>query len=227
MVRSRLRNNRRQLGRIITATAQSGGIGAQASENDLQVDSWQVTDLFGHDLSDQFSPSYPFWAKSGSQVSVSGTVRFENTLDNRPLQDDFVVAVNVGGSDVVLNTTGAGQWAGLVTLPSNSNDVNLTPYVIRAGPASGANGAEDRTLTNPINILLDSQSPWASNLQVNNGQRLLDADGYTWDPSSDLSLQVTVTDEQALGDSVTMHYWREVLDDTNLDGIADESNTEK
>ena len=25
------------------------------------------------------------------------------------------------------------------------------------------------------------------------------------------------------GDSVTMHYWREVLDDTNLDGIADES----
>ena len=205
------------------ATAQSGGIGAQASENDLQVDSWQVTDLFGHDLSDQFSPSYPFWAKSGSQVSVSGTVRFENTLDNRPLEDDFVVAVTVGGNDVVLNATGNGQWAGLVTLPSTSTEVNLTPYVIRAGPASGANGAEDRTLTNPINILLDSQSPWVSNLQVNNGQRLLDADGYTWDPSSDLSLQVTVTDEQALGDSVTMHYWREVLDDTNLDGIADES----
>ena len=45
-------------------------------------------------------PSYPFWAKSGSQVSVSGTVRFENTLDNRPLEDDFVVAVTVGENDV-------------------------------------------------------------------------------------------------------------------------------
>ena len=64
-------------------------------------------------------------------------MRFENTLDTRPLQDDFVVAVNVGGSDMVLSATGIGQWAGLVTLP-NGSEVNLTPYVIRAGPATGA-----------------------------------------------------------------------------------------
>jgi len=212
-----------QLEGLSPATAESGGVASQASENDLQIDSWQVVDLYGHDLSDQFSPSYPFWAKAGTQVSVSGTVRFENTLDTRPLQDDFVVAVNVGGSDMVLSATGIGQWAGLVTLPTNGSEVNLNPYVIRAGPATGANGAEDRTLTNPIDILLDSESPWASNLQINNGQRLIDADGYTWDPSSTLSLQVTVTDNQALGDSLMMHYWREVLDDTNLDGIANHS----
>ena len=205
------------------ATAQSGGIATQASENDLQVDSWSVTDLYGHDLSDMFSPSYPFWAKSGSQVSVSGTVRFENTLDMRPIIDDFVVAVNVDGNDVVLNSTGDGQWTGLVTLPMSTDEVNLTPYVIRAGPATGADGAEDTTLTPPVNIRLDSQSPWASNLQVNNGQRLLDADGYTWDPSSSLSLQVTVTDEQALGEELVIHYWREVMDDSNMDGIADYS----
>ena len=95
LVRSRLRNNRRQLGGLSPATAQSGGIGAQASENDLQVDSWQVTDLFGHDLSDQFSPSYPFWAKSGTSFGFRNS-SFENTLDNRPLEDDFVVAVTVG-----------------------------------------------------------------------------------------------------------------------------------
>ena len=166
-------------------------------------------DLYGHDLSDLFSPSYPFWAKSGSQVSVSGTVRFENTLDMRPMMEDFVVAVNVDGNDVVLNSTGDGQWTGLVTLPPSTSEVNLTPYVIRAGPVTGADGAEDTTLTNPVNILLDNQSPWASNLQVNNGQRLLDADGYTWDPSSSLSLQVTITDEQALGDEIVIHYWRE------------------
>ena len=205
------------------ATAQSGGVAIQASENDLQVDSWSVMDFYGHDLSDLFSPSYPFWAKSGSQVSVSGTVRFENTLDMRPMMEDFVVAVNVDGNDVVLNSTGDGQWTGLVNLPAYAQEVNLTPYVIRAGPITGANGAEDTTLTNPVNILLDGQSPWASNLQVNNGQRLLEADGYTWDPSSTLSLQVTITDEQALGDEITMHYWREVMDDSNLDGVADYS----
>ena len=205
------------------ATAQSGGIATQASENDLQVDSWQVVDFYGHELSDMFSPDYPFWAKSGSQVSVSGTVRFENTLDVRPMKDDFEIAVSLEGVDVILNSTGDGQWTGLVTLPAEYSQVNLTPYVIRAGPVTGASGAEDATLTSPVNILLDSDSPYASNVQVNSGQSLLDADGYTWDPTSPLSLQVTITDDQALGDSVVMHYWREGVDDTNLDGIADES----
>ena len=203
------------------ATAQSGGIAIQASENDLQVDSWKVMDLFGHELSDIFSPSYPFWAKSGSQVSVSGTVRFENTLDMRPLVDDFIVAIDIDGNDVVLNSTSDGQWTGLVTLPMNYSETNLTPYIIRAGPATGASGAQDATLTTPVLIKLDDQSPWASNLQINNGQRLLDADGFTWDPSSTLSLQVTVTDDQALGSELVMHYWREVMDDSNGDGIAD------
>ena len=212
-----------QLEGLSPATAQSGGIATQASENDLQVDSWQVMDLYGHDLSDVFSPSYPFWAKSGSQVSVSGTVRFENTLDMRPLVDDFVVAVNVDGTDVVLNTTGNGTWTGLVTLPNTGLETNLTPYVIRVGPVTGANGANDETLTTPVKIRLDGDSPWASNLQVNNGQRLLDADGYTWDPTSTLTLQVTVTDDQALGDELVMHYWREVMDDSNGDGVADYS----
>ena len=205
------------------ATAQSGGVATQASENDLQVDSWEVVDFYGHDLSDIFSPDYPFWAKSGSQVSVSGTVRFENTIDVRPQSNDFEVAVSLEGLDVILNSTGNGQWTGLVTLPRNVSEVNLTPYVIRAGPATGASGAEDKTLTTPVNVLIDSESPYASNLQVNSGQRLLAADGYTWDPSSPLSLQVTITDNQALGEEVVMHYWRGELDDTNLDGIADES----
>ncbi|MGB1828174.1 MAG: hypothetical protein ACPHN0_08245, partial [Candidatus Poseidoniaceae archaeon] len=205
------------------ATAQSGDVGIQASENDLQVDTWKVVDFYGHELSDMFSPDYPFWAKSGSQVSVSGTVRFENTLDLRPQTDDFEVAVSLGGVDVILNSTGDGQWTGLVTLPANNTQVNLTPYVIRAGPATGASGAEDTTFTTPVNILLDSESPYASNLQVNSGQRLLDADGYTWDPITPLSLQVTITDNQALGNEVVMHYWRQELDDTNLDGFADES----
>ena len=205
------------------ATSQSGGTATQASENDLQVDSWQVVDFYGHELSDMFSPDYPFWAKSGSQVSVSGTVRFENTLDVRPMQDDFEIAVSLEGVDVILNSTGDGQWTGLVTLPAEYSQVNLTPYVIRAGPATGADGAEDATLTSSVNILLDSDSPYVSKVQVNSGQSLLDADGYTWDPTSPLSLQVTITDDQALGDSVVMHYWREGLDDTNLDGVADES----
>ena len=205
------------------ATALSGGIGTQASENDLQVDTWQVVDLYGHTLSDMFSPSYPFWAKSGTQVSVSGTVRFENTLDMRPLQDDFVVAVNVAGTDSILSSTGDGIWTGLVDLPMNMSEVNMTAYVLRAGPIAGADGAEDVTLQTPVRVLLDDESPRVSNLQVNNGQRLLAADGYTWDPASSLSLQVTISDQQALGDELVLHTWREGADDANSNGVADPS----
>ena len=60
------------------------------------------------------------------------------------------------------------------------------------------------------------------NLQVNSGQGA-SCRRYTWDPSTPLSLQVTITDNQALGNEVVMHYWRQELDDTNLDGVADES----
>ena len=37
------------------ASAQSGSSATQASENDLEIDSWQIVDMFGHELSDEFS----------------------------------------------------------------------------------------------------------------------------------------------------------------------------
>ena len=208
---------------IAPAISESGGVAATASENDLQIDSWQVIDANGNNLSDKSSPDYPFWAKSDTQITISGTVRFEDSVDIRPQSTDFQVAISIEGSDALLTSTGVGQWQGVVTLPSNISEANLEPYLIRVGPAIGALGAEDKTLTTPVNILVDSESPFASNLQVNSGQRLIDADGYTWDPNSPLSLQITITDNQALGDSVVMHYWREELDDLNFNGVAEES----
>jgi len=203
------------------ATAISGGTGTQAVENDLLVDSWNVVDLYGHTLSDMFSPSYPFYAKEGSLVSVSGTVKFENTADMRPQIDDFVVAVDIDGDAIAVNSTSDGQWTGLVQLPEGETIANLTPYIVRLGPIQGAIGAQDATLTTPVVIQLDGESPYVSNLQVNTGQKLVSADGYTWDPSTTLSLQVTITDDQALGSELIMHTWREVMDDSNGNGEAD------
>jgi hypothetical protein len=195
------------------ASAMSGGVGTQASENDLMVDSWKVLDEYGHTLSDVFSPSYPFWAKTGSQVFISGSVKFQNTLDLRPQSSDYVVAISVSGQQFIMGSTPDGTWSGFVNLPLNSTNSSLVPSVLRTGPIEGASGAEDRTIQNPVQVLLDGESPWVKDLQVNNGQRLLDADGYTWDPSDPLSIQVTITDNQALGSSLTLHYWREGIDD--------------
>ena len=208
------------------AIAQSGEAGNQASENDLEIDSWQIADMSGNLLSDEFSPSYPFYAKAGTKVSISGSVKFQNTIDIRPKVDDFVVAVTIDGSDIALSSSGDGTWTGLVTLPNMGEETNIIPYIVRAGPITGANGAQDETSTNPVKILLDSMSPWAKDLLVDTGNRLKPADGFTWDPSSPLNLQVTITDDEALGEDLKIHYWREGIDDHNLNGLADESEYE-
>jgi len=208
------------------ASSMSGGVGTQASENDLMVDSWKVLDDFGHTLSDVFSPSYPFWAKAGAQVFVSGSVKFQNTLDLRPQSSDYVVAINVSGQQFVMSSMLDGTWSGFVDLPVNSTNGTLVPSVLRAGPIEGASGAEDMTIQNPVQVLLDDESPWVKDLQVNNGLKLLDADGYTWDPSEPLSIQVAITDNQALGSSLTLHYWREGIDDEDVYNTMNRSTPE-
>ena len=209
------------------ASAQSGSSAIQASENDLEIDSWQIIDMSGHELSDEFSASYPFYAKSGTAVSISGTVKFQNTVDVRPQFDDFVVGVSLDGYQVAFNSTGDGTWAGLVTLPSSGLETTIEPFIVRVGPITGATGAQDETSINPITVKLDSISPYAKDLLVDTGQKLKPADGFTWEPSAPLNMQVTIIDEEALGDQVSMYYWREGIDDVNLDGIADVSEYQK
>ena len=51
--------------RLLLAVARSGGTGSQAVENDLEISGFEVYDQYGRHLSNQFSPDYPFPARSG------------------------------------------------------------------------------------------------------------------------------------------------------------------
>ena len=209
---------------IAPAVAQSGGTGSQAVENDLEVSGFEVFDQQGRHLSNQFSPDYPFHSQSGNDVTVMGTVRFQNTIDLRPQQSDFAIIVNVSGNEIPISADGDGTFSGNTVIESAQSHT-LSPRIGRVGPITGATGANDSTISPPlVTVLVDDEPPVASNFLVSTSVGQIDANGYVWDPINPLTVYITVSDEQDRGEDVKLHYWREGIDDSNLDGIpqADE-----
>ena len=205
---------------IAPAQAQSGGTGSQAVENDLEVSGFEVYDNQGRHLSNPFSPDYPFHSRSGQNVSISGNVRFQDTIDLRPLQDDFAMIVNVSGVEIPLISDGNGTFSGN-TLLSPAESHTLSPRIGRVGPITGSTGANDSTITPPVvTVMVDDEAPIASPLLVSTSAGQLDANGYVWDPVTPLTVHLTVSDAQDRDDEIILHYWREGIDDANEDGFA-------
>ena len=73
---------------IWPANSVSGATG-NAVENDLQIDSFEIRDQYNRLISNQFSTFYPFPILEGSEINVTGSVRFQNSLDTRPMGSDF------------------------------------------------------------------------------------------------------------------------------------------
>ena len=208
---------------IAPAFATSGGVGAQAVENDLEVDGFTIKDSFDRTLSNPFSSDYPFPVLANSEISVDGSVRFQNTAGRRPMMDAFSAAVIVNDQPVLLNSTAPGLFAGIIQLPTSQDvAINIVTTLPTVGPANGSTGAEDATITHPVySMIPDSTPPTISGLQVSTSFGMLDANGFVWDPSSPLVLHSNAGDEIARSDKVTLRYWREGLDDDNRDGIPD------
>ncbi|MCH2359371.1 MAG: hypothetical protein MK235_07670, partial [Candidatus Poseidoniales archaeon] len=202
------------------AFATSGGPGISAVENDLQIDLFEVRDQFGRLI--PINPNQDFFVMGGSDLALSGTVRFENTVAERPQTNAYSVGVDFSGVDSVLAGHDNGSFSGTLTMPIDSDLHTVIPRIVRVGPASGTNNADDNTgPLDTVAVVSDISAPVAGNLQVLTSNGLLDANGYVWEPFSALSLRVTLNDLQALGEEVTLYYWREGVDDDNDDGTPD------
>jgi hypothetical protein len=211
------------------ATAASGlAPGANAVENDLQIDSFEVRDMFDRLLSNQYSNFYPFPSLEGNDLNITGTVRFQDSVDARPALGDFEVGLNMSGNLFSLSPGDAGSFGDLITPPLHSginqiSEVSLSPLMLSVGPSGSTVGAEDTTGLAPVVIVrIDSAPPSAGPIQVNTPTGLQDAHGKVWDPAVPLSVFVTIDEVEARGDLLTLRYWRESVDDVNMDGIADE-----
>ena len=208
---------------LAPAFAMSGGPGRNAIENDLQIDQLEVRDQFDRIIA--INPNQDFYAAGGSDIVVAGTVRFQDNVNLRPLTNAYAVAINLSGTEYPANSYDNGSFSLTLTLPTNETTTTLTSRIVRVGPASGAFGGEDKS--NPmgaIEIFTDIENPTSEIFQVLTTNGLLDANGHVWDPYDSLTLHLTVSDTQALGDDITLHYWRQgTNDDSNGDGIADEN----
>jgi len=204
------------------ASATSGGPGSQASENDLEIEWWKVEDENGNDISNQFDSKYPFYGREGAVLNVSGAVRFQNSADTRPLADDYLVSIDVSGTPFNMVSDVDGLWSGNVILPQGVVLANLTPAIIRIGPITGANGADDVSSASEVTVQIDSNNPMFNSIMIDTGQGLAIADGYTWNPDSDLVLQVEIEEPESMGSELNLFYWREGVDDSNGDGFAQE-----
>ena len=208
---------------IWPATSQSG-FGANAVENDLQIDSFEIKDSNGRLISNTYDTLfYPFHILDGGDLNVSGTVRFQDSEGVRPSPSDFSVGLDLSGTVIELQTDEGGSFHGTVPAPSGVSQMTLTPVMTRVGPTSSTTGAEDATGTTTIvEILVDQNPPVAGPIEVQTPVGLQSVDGMVVPPTSSFSPYVTISEGEARGESLTLRYWREGIDDSDADGIADE-----
>ena len=205
------------------SVSHSGESGKNAVENDLMIDSFEVRDQFGRLLSNQYSTFYPFTMTDGSELNITGTVKFQDSIAVRPQASDYTVGLNISGLSYLLTSEEGGIYNGLISSPTGLSNVYLSPMMNTVGPTGYSLGAEDVTGTPPsVNVRVDHEPPVAGPLEVNTPSGLKAAHGKVWDPTVPLSLFVTVDESEARGEILTLKYWRGSVDDTNGDGIADE-----
>ncbi len=209
---------------IWPSTAQSGSSGVNAVENDLQIDSFEVRDSSDRIISNIYdSLFYPFPILDGDDLNISGTVRFQDNEAKRPLPSDFSVALNLSGALYPLQTGEGGSFSGVVAAPSGIDEISISPVMLRVGPSSSTNGALDATGTPTIvEIIVDENPPIAGPIQVQTPVGLQPVDGMVVSPTIPFSPYITVSEDEARGDLLTLRYWRTGVDDTDGDGIADE-----
>ena len=205
------------------AVSFSGQSGAKAVENDLQVDSFEVRDESGRLLSNLFSPFYPFPIMDGGQVNVTGTVRFQDSTDTRPDSGDYSVGLNLSGNLFALTSEEGGGYAGTIAPPASLTELALSPMMLTVGPSGSSTGAEDVTgAAQQVIIRVDSNPPTSGPMEVNTAIGLQPAHGKVWEPQNPLVVFVTIDEAEARGEIIALRYWRETVDDVNMDGIADE-----
>ena len=211
------------------ASSTIGGSNHQAMENDLEIVSWQVRDEQSRLLSNEWDVRYPLHAKSGSTISVTGTVRFEGQAATHPAPNAYTVGLELNGTNGTSQSIGtsgdSGAFSAFIELPSDSDHVTVSPWILQIGP-SGVPifGAEDASAGQLfVEVKTDPNPPELGPLMIYtpNGGQL--ADGNILSPDRTVPFWIEIHDDELLDTFVSLRCWFESYDDTDQDGIPDES----
>ena len=206
-----------------------GGSNHQAMENDLEIIEWSVRDESSRLLSNTWDARYPLHVSAGSEINVSGKVRFEGQADAFPESDSFRVAIEVTSSGTPIQSLGYSENSGVfsaeVVLPSTAGNITVSPWILQIGPlGTPVYGAEDASAGSlSVEIQVDSEAPTIGPLMIytSGGGQL--ADGNILSPDKMYPLWIEVYDQELLDSYVDLRCWYQSFDDIDMDGIADES----
>ena len=211
------------------AHAMIGGSNHQATENDLEVISWEVRDEQSRLLSNTWDARYPLHAIAGSTIEVTGTLRFEGQANQHPVADAYRVALELTSENETTQSMGTsgteGSFSASIVLPDEPGNVTISPWILQIGPiGTPILGAEDATggLLS-IEVQIDSQAPTLGPLMIYTPDGGQLADGNILSPDRTIPFWIEVHDAELLETFVNLRCWFETYDDIDHDGVPDES----
>ena len=219
-------------------------------ENDLEAFNIIAYDHRGRALHDWSQPLWPLHVNPETSLTVQGQVRYQGIAGAWVGENDAEVTVeihavpplNVSGPDEwigdsivwsIANATTVdsdGRFAVPLTIPDDGNlpsGTRLEARILltRCGPpGSAVQTALDQTAqSTSFEMMYDRNPPDVIGLEILDPSGLQPADNHVWLPDRDVPLRLHVEDAEGLETPLTVYTWSEHQDDTNGNGIMEES----
>ena len=197
----------------------------RAIEPDVAITSMLAWDELGRRLDARQLPG-PAVIASGGHLRLAGELRFVGDAF-WPLPDEVVLVLLLDGIAVRTATVHEnGSWSAELDVPSADTNVTIGARLSRVGPAGGPGMAQQVGSPAVLDLRLDAAPPTLVAVQVATPNGPLDADGLVWNEGS-ADVRLIIRDAIEHGPELALHIWREHLDDTNEDGIADAAEYER
>ena len=219
-------------------------------ENDLEAFNIIAYDHRGRALHDWSQPLWPLHVNPETSLTVQGQVRYQGIAGAWVGENDAEVTVEIHAVPP-LNISGPDEWIGdsivwsianMTTVDSDGrfavpltipDDENLPSgtrleariLLTRCGPpGSAVQTALDQTAqSTSFEMMYDRNPPDVIGLEILDPSGLQPADNHVWLPDRDVPLRLYVEDAEGLETPLTVYTWSEHQDDTNGNGIMEES----
>ena len=220
-------------------------------ENDLEAFDIRAYDDEGRALHDWTQPLWPLHVNPETAMFISGRVRFEGVADGWVEEGEAQVTVEARAVPPKNISGGSDEWPGIPIVWSHSNTSEVDAFgqfsipltipdadelisgtrievrvlLTRCGPAGNqATTAFDRTAeATSFEILYDETKPDLISVEILDQSGLQPADGHIWMPERPIPLRLSIQDAEGLETPLTIYTWAEDVDDTNGNGLMEES----
>jgi len=205
------------------ATGISGGPSYAASTNDLEVHTMTILDPEGRVMSDWTNTLYPLHIMSGEPLSISGDVRFSGVVADIE-QHGVSVRVLIEDSNgtelthTISPVSLSGSFITMLEIPvglNSGDELRIRSIIENCGSLEHSPDSciDQTSSTLYTEFIIDDIASEAIELWANTPAGQQYADGHIAPPDSNIALTLHIKDADGLGERLTMHTWKQKIDD--------------